>query len=92
MCYTGNVSTQIVGLRELRQRASELVRSAQDGETVTVTVNGRAAARLVPVGRSPWRKAADVAELFAGPQVDERSWREDLAALVGVPRDPWGGG
>ncbi len=92
MCYTRAVSTQTVGLRELRQQASDLVRRAQSGDTVTVTVNGRAAARLVPVGRSPGRRSGAVAGLFAGPPVDEKLWREDLAAFGGGPGDPWSGG
>lgn len=37
-----------VGLRELRQDASELVRRAQAGDEITITVSGRPSARLVP--------------------------------------------
>jgi len=38
-----------VGLREMRQNASDLVRRAQAGEKVTITVAGRPAAVLGPV-------------------------------------------
>jgi prevent-host-death family protein len=38
-----------IGVRELRQRASEYLRLVQKGETVEVTDRGRPVARLVPV-------------------------------------------
>jgi prevent-host-death family protein len=37
-----------VGLRELRQAASELVRRVENGEEIDITVAGRLAARIVP--------------------------------------------
>ena len=37
-----------VGIRELRQRASELLRLVQQGETITVTDRGRPVAVLAP--------------------------------------------
>lgn len=43
------------GLRELRQNASELVRQAEAGEIVVVTVSGREVAELGPVRRDQWR-------------------------------------
>ena len=64
-----------VGLRELRQQASELVRRVQDGEEVTITVSGRPSARLVPVAPRTWRNHADVADLFDGP--DDPQWESD---------------
>jgi prevent-host-death family protein len=43
-----------VGVRELRQRASELLRRVEAGETVEVTDRGRPVAILAPVpGRGP---------------------------------------
>jgi prevent-host-death family protein len=38
-----------VGVRELRQRASELLRRVQAGETIEVTDRGRPVALLAPV-------------------------------------------
>jgi prevent-host-death family protein len=64
-----------VGLRELRQQASELVRRVQDGEEVIITVSGRPSARLVPVAPRTWRNHADVADLFDGP--DDPQWESD---------------
>jgi prevent-host-death family protein len=43
-----------VGVRELRQRASELLRRVEAGETIEVTDRGRPVAVLAPLpGRSP---------------------------------------
>ena len=53
-----------MGLRELRQQASELVRRVEAGEEVTITVAGRPSARLVPVAPHTWREWDEVAELF----------------------------
>jgi prevent-host-death family protein len=38
-----------VGIRELRQRASELLRLVEDGETIVVTDRGRPVAVLAPI-------------------------------------------
>lgn len=38
-----------VGIRELRQRASELLRLVEDGETVEITDRGRPVAVLAPL-------------------------------------------
>lgn len=46
-----------VGVRELKNRASELIRRVRDrGEEIQVTYRGRTVARLVPV-RTPRRAA-----------------------------------
>jgi prevent-host-death family protein len=76
-----------IGLRELRQQASELVRRAEGGESITVTVSGRPAARLVPAERNVWRRYSEIAELFAGPGDPE--WAQDRHLLDAAPRDPW---
>ena len=76
------------GLRELRQQASELVRQAEAGETITVTVSGRDVAELGPVRRNRWRTWADVAEVFAGPAADS-GWADERDAADQTPRDPF---
>lgn len=81
------VDVEPIGLRELRQRASELVRRVEDGEAVTITVAGRPAARLVPVAPHAWRQWSDVQELFRGPA--DRGWPADRERLDGDLRDPW---
>lgn len=70
---------ETVGLRELRQQASELVRRAEAGDAITVTVSGRAAARLVPVERPRWRRYEEIAGLFQGPA--DPQWVADRERL-----------
>lgn len=76
-----------MGLRELRQQASELVRRVQAGEEVTITVAGRPSARLVPVAPQTWRSYADVAEVFSGRA--DTAWEADRDLVDEALRDPW---
>jgi prevent-host-death family protein len=85
LCYNARVET--VGLRQLRQNASELVRRAEEGEEITITVAGRPGARLVPAASRAWRRWADVSELFAGPA--DPAWNADREAIAQEIRDPW---
>ena len=79
---------ETVGLRELRQHASELVRRAESGETVTVTVSGRPAALLVPASRRTWRRWEDLAGLFSHSGADT-GWDREREELDDAPADPW---
>lgn len=47
MCYM-----ESVGVRQLRQNASELLERVQTGEQIQITNHGRAVARLVPITSS----------------------------------------
>lgn len=76
-----------VGLRELRQNASDLVRRVEEGEEITITVSGRTSARLVPAATRIWRRWADVAELFSGPA--DAYWDADREQIAHHLRDPW---
>ena len=38
-----------IGVRELRQRASEFLRQVETGRTLEITAHGRPVARLVPI-------------------------------------------
>jgi prevent-host-death family protein len=42
-----------VASRELRNNTRALLERAEGGEAITITVDGRAVAMLVPVGRKP---------------------------------------
>lgn len=76
-----------VGLREMRQNASDLVRRAQAGEHVTITVAGRAAAVLGPVSPRTWRQWDDLADVFDQPADPE--WAGERDILDGAITDPW---
>lgn len=56
-----------VGVRELRQRASELLRLVAGGETIEVTDRGRPVAILAPVpGGSPLEQLRASGEILPG--------------------------
>jgi prevent-host-death family protein len=76
-----------VGLREMRQNASDLVRRAQAGEQVTITVAGRPAAVLGPVSPRAWRRWDDLADVFAEPT--DADWAHDRDLLDDSLADPW---
>lgn len=76
-----------VGIRELRQQASDLIRRVEAGEEVTVTVAGRPSVRLIPANARTWRSWADVEELFFGPA--DPTWQQDRELVDGEVSDPW---
>jgi prevent-host-death family protein len=75
------------GLRELRQQASDLVRKAEAGETIVVTINGREVAQLGPVRRRQWRRAEDLSAIFSGPA--DLDWAVDRDVLDYGLADPF---
>lgn len=76
-----------VGLRELRQDASELVRLVEGGEEIEITVSGRLAARMVPATPKRWQRWENVADAFAGrPDPD---WKRDHDLLDQAVVNPW---
>lgn len=89
MCDSCGVES--VGLRELRQDASALVRRVERGEVIEVTVAGRLAARLVPVPDAPrrWNRWDDIAGIFA--TTTDADWARDLDQVDQSVRNPWEG-
>lgn len=83
---------EIVGVRDIRQRASELIRRAETGEEIIVAVSGRPAARLLPLkapGRM-WRDVADVAHVWDTPT--DPAWDSERRADQTIDQtatDPW---
>ena len=81
------VTMESVGLRELRQDASSVIRRVEAGEEIAVTVSGRLVARIVPAAPREWRRWGDVAELFTGrPDPD---WERDRDVIDQAVGDPW---
>ena len=78
---------QTVGLRELRQQASDLVRRVEDGEEIEITVSGRPAARMVPAAPRRWQRWDSVAELFNG--CHDPDWQRDVALIDQSVANPW---
>jgi prevent-host-death family protein len=70
-----------VGVRELRQRASELLRLVEQGETVEITDRGRPVALL-----SPLPTGSPLARLRAAGEVDPATLDlDDLPAPLELP-------
>ena len=77
----------IVPQKELRNNVGEVLRRAEAGEEITITVSGRPVAQLGPAGRRQW----------VGPPALDAVWRtpvprtlaDDLAAFPGVLEDPF---
>jgi prevent-host-death family protein len=78
---------ETIGLRELRQHASELVRRAEEGEELVVTVSGRPAAVLGPATPTRWRRYNEIAEIFDGPA--DPAWAVDRERLDQAVGDAW---
>lgn len=78
-----------VGLRELRQNASEIVKRVEAGESLTITVSGRAAAVLSPVTAPRWRRWDEIADALSAPaDVDWARDRDLLDQTVALPDEP----
>lgn len=79
-----------MGLRQLRQGASDLVRRVESGEAIDITVSGRLAARLVPAEPKQWLTWSEVSDCFGGPP--DPDWAGDRDQLDQSLRDPWDAG
>ena len=76
-----------VGLRELRQDASALVRRVEGGEEIDITVAGRLAARLVPAAPKRWQRWDAIADVFSGPP--DPDWERDRQLIDQSVANPW---
>jgi prevent-host-death family protein len=74
----------------MRQNASDLVRRAQGGERVTITVAGRPAAVLGPVSSRSWRRWDELNEIFGLPT--DPGWADERDLIDGDLIDPWSSG
>jgi prevent-host-death family protein len=72
-----------VGIRELRQRASELVRRVEDGESIQITDRGRPVALLSPLPEDPLERLRAAGDLQAAER-DLADLPEPLTAPSGV--------
>lgn len=73
--------------KELRNNVAEVLRRAEAGEELTITVSGRPVARLGPVRSRQWVPSAQLADLWRAPA--DRTLEQDLEALGGELTDPW---
>jgi prevent-host-death family protein len=86
MCYFGQMTT--IGVRDLRQNASEILRDVEAGQAVTVTVQGRPVAELTPIRAATWTTWAHVRAVFDSP--NDLTWEAERR--MSAPDDlasPW---
>ena len=79
--------------RELRNHVADVLRRAEAGERLTITVDGRPVAELGPMsGRRPPAPPAEFAAILRDAPVDA-GWATDLIAEREAERseapDPW---
>jgi prevent-host-death family protein len=72
-----------VGIRELRQRASELIRRVEDGERFEITDRGRPVAVLAPLPEDPLERLRAAGDLQSADR-DLADLPEPLPAPVGA--------
>jgi prevent-host-death family protein len=80
-----------IAQRELRNDSGAVLRAAEAGEEITITVDGRPVATLGPHRRRQWLQRSEAAELFATPS-DETLLLDVRRAAPDAPDDPWARG
>jgi prevent-host-death family protein len=73
--------------KELRNNVGQVLKRAEEGEELTITVAGRPVAQLGPLQRSHWVPANRLARLWALPP--DRTFERDLERMAGEMVDPW---
>lgn len=73
--------------KELRNNIGEVLRRAEAGERITITVSGRPVAELGPTRKRQWVDTAELHELWSLPP--DAALERDLDAFAAGLRDPW---
>lgn len=73
--------------KDLRNNVAAVLRRAEAGEELTITVSGRPVASLGPVRARRWVPSSQLAEIWQAPA--DASLAADLEMLGGVLSDPW---
>lgn len=73
--------------KELRNNIGEVLRRAEAGEEITITVSGREVARLGPLARRQWVSGAPLQAVWRTPP--PRSLAADLERFPGTVTDPF---
>ncbi len=72
-----------IGVRDLRNRTSQVIDAVRAGERVTLSVNGEPVADIVPHGRrAPWLSGAYLRQQLEGRAADG-SLRDELNEIAG---------
>ncbi len=73
--------------KELRNNIGEVLRRAEAGEEITVTVSGRPVAQLGPARIRQWVPSSQLTDLWAAPA--DPTLEKDLEGMGGELTDPW---
>jgi prevent-host-death family protein len=73
--------------KELRNNIGDVLRRAESGERITITVAGRPVAELGPTQRRRWVSGPELAALWATPAPERMD--EDLGGFPSDLRDPF---
>jgi len=73
--------------KELRNNVGEVLRRAEAGEEITITVSGRPVARLSPVRGRAWVDSNALADLWT--LAPDPGLSQDLEGFDADLRDPW---
>lgn len=73
--------------KELRNNIGEVLRRAENGEEITITVSGREVAQLGPIGRRRWVGGAALQAIWRSPS--PRSMAEELGGFEADLVDPF---
>ena len=85
MCYTCSVASSI-SVRDLRNTVSEVLRRVESGEQLTVTVDRRPVAEIVPLRRRRIVPAVEALAIASRHPAD-RGILEDVAELLSDSTD-----
>jgi len=69
-----------VSARDLRNHTAAVLRRAEAGERLRVTVNRRPVVEIVPLGRTAWVSGAEAERVLRDARLDAR-FLDDLAVL-----------
>jgi prevent-host-death family protein len=76
--------------KELRNNVGAVLRRAQSGERLVITVAGRPVAELGPIAaKRRWVPGSQLDELRRAVPADQRGLRDDIAGMPGGLADPF---
>jgi prevent-host-death family protein len=78
---------KIVPQKELRNNIGQVLKRAEEGEELTITVAGRPVAQLGPIRRAHFVPSSRLARLWAMPP--DLTLEKELEAWGGEIVDPW---
>ena len=78
--------TKTIGVRELKERLSEVLREVQEGTSIDVTNRGQIIAHVIPARRKsdPERIRAELAEIDRLAAEISAHWPADVSALEAI--------